>query len=367
LKVAFVLTRADELGGAQVHVRDLAEACRQRGHAVRIYAGGFGRLGSGTSERAHEIITVPHLIRPINPIRDFQAFVALFRLLKDWSPDVIAAHSSKAGLLARAVARSLAIPAVFTAHGWAFTEGVGPVRRAIYWLLERIGSLLSGLVIAVSDFDRNLAIAAKITTPERIRTVHNGIPDLMPGVPTARLRTIPPKVIMVARFSEQKDHECLLRALARIRESLWSLTLVGAGDPATTKDLARSLGLLERVYFLGERTDVEQLLSEHQVFVLASRWEGFPISILEAMRAGLPVVASDVGGVSEAVINGHTGFLCERGDSEQLAQQLRVLIESPESREAMGRAARMHFLEHFTIDKMVTRTLQLYETAIERQ
>ena len=114
---------------------------------------------------------------------------------------------------------------------------------------------------------------------------------------------------MVARFSAQKDHTTLLRALAGLQDQPWELDLVGEGPRvAETESLAASLGIRERVHFLGQHMDVDQILARAQVGLLVTNWEGFPLSILEAMRAGLPVVASAVGGVGESVRDQETGI-----------------------------------------------------------
>ena len=128
---------------------------------------------------------------------------------------------------------------------------------------------------------------------------------------------------MVARFEPQKDHPSLLKALARLRNHAWRLELIGEGPLLErTRDLARSLGIADRVEFLGQRSDVAERLATSQVYVLSSNWEGFPRSILEAMRAGLPVVASDVAGVSEAVVDGVTGYVVPRGETEPWQRRL---------------------------------------------
>ena len=142
---------------------------------------------------------------------------------------------------------------------------------------------------------------------------------------------------MVARFGAQKDHPTLLRALAGLRDLPWQLDLVGEGPLLSqTRTLAASLGLEDRVHFLGQRMDVDRILANAQVGLLITNWEGFPLSILEAMRANLPVVASGVGGVSESVTDGVTGFVVPQGDVEVLRDRLRRLLSDPALRASLG-------------------------------
>ncbi len=143
---------------------------------------------------------------------------------------------------------------------------------------------------------------------------------------------------MVARFQEPKDHIGLFRALAALKTRDWSLELIGGGPLlAKMRTLAADLGLEQQLIFSGECTDVEVRLAKAQIFILLSRREGFPRSILEAMRAGLPVIASNVGGICEALTHGGNGYLLPaEGDTESLLQFLLPLLDSPALREKMG-------------------------------
>ncbi|MFU8795236.1 MAG: glycosyltransferase, partial [Dethiobacteria bacterium] len=137
--------------------------------------------------------------------------------------------------------------------------------------------------------------------------------------------------------------------------------LVGEGlEQSACEKLTTELDLGGRIEFFGMRGDVEELLASSSIFVLSSRREGFPISTLEAMRAGLPVVASNVGGISEQIVEDETGYLFESGDHRQLQSHLARLIRDPILRSRLGQAGRRRFLEHFTLDKMVDETLRVY-------
>ncbi len=127
------------------------------------------------------------------------------------------------------------------------------------------------------------------------------------------------------------------------------------------------LGLQTRINFIGHTTNTAEELSRSQIFVLASKSEGFPRSILEAMRAGLPVVASDVGGVSEAVIHRETGFVVPRGDATSLTKALANLIMRPNLRKEFGHAGRLRYELNFTFDQMADRTMELYERVLNRK
>ena len=171
-------------------------------------------------------------------------------------------------------------------------------------------------------------------------------------------------MVMVARFSNQKDHETLFKALAGVAEP-FQMTLVGDGPLfESTRQLAKDLGVASQVEFLGNRRDVPDILAGAQVFVLSSLWEGFPISILEAMRAGLPVVATDVGGVAEAVIDGETGFITPPGDAEALGNTIQHLLSDPILRDSMGEKGRKRYVEHFGRTQMLAKTARVYSNLV---
>lgn len=342
-------------------MRDLALRLRDLGHRVTVMTGGTGAL-PGLPPEAQ--VSLPALARPIHPAGDLRAYLQIRAALKALRPQLLSTHSSKAGWLGRLAARSLGIPVVFTAHGWAFTEGVAQPQRTFYLWAERLVAPLADRIITVSHYDRQLAIRCGVGVPEQLITVHNGMPDVSPSL-RARPEVDPPRLVMVARFGAQKDHATLLRALRELRDLPWSLDFIGGGaGREAIERLARFEGLTERVRFLGPRPDVAELLAQAQIFVLASHWEGLPRSILEAMRAGLPVVASDVGGVREAVDHGKTGLLVPRGDVGALRAALEQLLMQPETRRRMGTAGRARYEAHFTFDRMLAETLQVYEAVL---
>lgn len=364
MHVVQIITNADAMGGAWIHVRDLAVGLQRLGHRVTVLAGGDDLRsldGTGIS-----YFSLRHMVRPIRPGKDWKAFWEVRGLLQRLEPTVVATHSSKAGWIGRLAGRSLGLPTVFTAHGWAFTEGVPQPSRSLYALMEWVAGAFSSKIITVSEFDRTLAREYGVADDNTIITVHNGLKDIGEELRGDPSRDDPVRLVMIARFAPQKDHMTLIRALSSLPHLNWQLELVGDGStrPTIEEEVAR-LGLQGRVHFLGRRSDVAQRLAQAQVLVLTSNWEGFPLTILEGMRAGLPVVASDVGGVREAVIDGETGYVVPRGDAAAVAERLAAVVANRELRMAMGQAGRRRYEQHFTIDRMVEKTLAVYIQALE--
>lgn len=365
MKIVYVLTQSNDIGGASVHLLDLASAVQAQGHEVVILAGGDGIFHVRAREIGLRTEALQHLVREISPWHDLQCVPELYKAIKRHKPDLVHLHSTKAGVVGRFVARLLGLPVIFTVHGWAFTDGVSARQAALYCHIEKFMARFASRIIAVSDYDRQLALSAGVGNPALITTIHNGMPSVAVTADPSGNKNPVPRIIMVARFDSPKNQKDLLLALQTIKDQPWQLELVGDGALwAQTKALADYLGLADRVEFPGTCTDVAERLARSDIFALVSNWEGLPLSVLEAMRAGLPVVASDVGGVSEVVIAGETGLLAARADTATLAAHLRHLLASPETRQRMGQAGRARFESGFTFRQMLDNTMAVYHDVL---
>jgi glycosyltransferase involved in cell wall biosynthesis len=209
-----------------------------------------------------------------------------------------------------------------------------------------------------------LALEKRGAGPEILFVVHNGVRDIAPDLRAGPGRS-PVRICSVARLEAPKDHATLLQALAGLRSEAWELDLVGDGPlESSLRRQAAALGIAGRVRFLGYQPDPASVLAGAQLFVLSSRSEAFPRSVLEAMRAGLPVVASAVGGVGEAVIDGVTGLLVPPGSPEALSAAIGELIRSAPRRQQLGAVARRTFEERFRVECMVEKTEAIYATVL---
>ncbi|MEG3222156.1 glycosyltransferase family 4 protein [Vibrio gigantis] len=364
MKIVYVITKADEIGGAQVHVRDLSVLATRDNHDVTVIVGEPGRLVSLLEKENIPVVILPELQREINLIRDTNCIIKLYRIIKDIDPDLITLHSSKAGMVGRIVAKALNKKVIFTAHGWAFANGVNERRRKLYVTIEKLLTHLTNKIITVSEQDKNLALEYGVACDKKQVVVHNGVHAQVSSSTSDRDKD-EVKMIMVARFSEQKDHETLLHSLAELQHLNWTLDLVGKGPKLSTiSEMAENLGLGDRVNFLGERGDVPDLLKASDIFLLISNWEGYPLSILEAMSSGLPVIVSDVGGVSEAVCHNKNGYLVKRKDTNQLQEYLSLLIQDYHLRTRMSELNIQDFEEKHSVDTMYKKTIAVYNKVI---
>lgn len=357
MKVVHVITKA-ERGGAQVHVLGLIRHQLSSGLKVFLLAGDTGYLADEARQAGAEVIICEEIIHPIRPWHDYRAMRQLARRLKALSPDLVHAHSSKAGLLARLACRSIAVPCLFTAHGWAFTEGAPKKRRLIARLAESACARLGHSIVNVSTYDRDLALRNKVGRAAQHRVIHNGLPDIPER--SAEGGTTNGAIVMVARFAAPKRQDLLIHALSILPASA-RLQLIGDGPRrAECEVLARQLGVMERVEFVGDSDEVARLLVEAGVFVLLSDHEGLPLTVIEAMRAGLPVVASSVGGIPELVEDGVTGLLLCETTPEVVAHVLKNLLDDPTRAKKMGQKGRERYLRHFTEQQMLNKLDALY-------
>jgi glycosyltransferase involved in cell wall biosynthesis len=376
MHIAFVITRGDAVGGATVHVRDMARYLMDRGSRATVLIGGSPAENPSSSAdeaiaelRRYDIPCLPiaSLRRAIHPVHDIAAVGKLASALGRIKPDLVSTHTAKAGILGRFAARAAGLPVIFTPHGWAITDRISATSGRLFRLAERFAAPLAHTIVNVCEAERQLASEFRIAPPHKLAVIHNGVRDI-PVALRARPAMDPPRLVMVARFEAPKDHGLLLHALAPLCTFDWQLEFVGNGPrEGEARALANELGLASRVHFTGHATNTAESLSRAQIFVLASKSEGFPRSILEAMRAGLPVVTSDVGGASEAVADRETGFVVPRGDATSMTKALANLIMRPNLRQELGHAGRLRYEANFTFEQMAGTTMALYQKILNRE
>ena len=286
----------------------------------------------------------------------------IFKLIKKLSPNLISIHSSKVGIMIRTLKIFTNLPpCIFTAHGWSFAADVSPLRNFIYLFLERIMSFGTSILITICKSDYNLALQNRLIAKKKIRLIYNGMPFL-----EETKREIKPidhkyKLISVARFENQKDHKTLVKALALIKDFSWELFLVGDGPlKKEIEKLVKYYQMEDRIFFLGMRNDISYLLNQSDIFILSSLWEGFPRSILEALRASMPVITSKVGGVEESVINQYNGLIIPVKDEKYMSGAIKELLINPSKCLSFGINGRKMYEEKFVFDLMAEKTFNIY-------
>jgi glycosyltransferase involved in cell wall biosynthesis len=361
MRILHIITKGD-VGGAQSHVVHLAEAQAARGHEVSVIAGTDGWALERLRRSNITTIVVPALRHAPHPVADLQALGSLRRHIRSIRPGIVHCHSSKAGLLGRVAARLTGVPAVYTAHGWPFQPAAPVMQRLASRAGETAAGWIGGEVICLTQAEFQLARSAHVCPGRRLHVIPLGLPDAAaPRADSSDDAAV--RVIMVARFAPPKDQAGLVKALGRIADERWHLVLVGDGpERRQVQTLAEQVGVADRIDFLGARDGVNSLLASADIAVLWSRYEGMPLAVLEALRLGVPVVASDLPGV-RAILGASNGGVVAATD-EALSNELRRLIGSSGARAEMGAAGRRHFEEHFTLETMVDAIEGLYRSII---
>jgi glycosyltransferase involved in cell wall biosynthesis len=351
-------------GGVAAHVLQLAAGLRRRGWEVEVATPG----SSGIVEPLRAAgVRVHHLPLVREPGRsDLAAARALRALDRTRGYGIVHAHSSKAGALIRA-----ALPhrrrLVYTPHCFAFAARFGAPQRLVYRAIEQLAAPRAGAIVAVCDWERREALRCLAGARSAVRHIEYGVEPRAYGRPDRALlefKADGPLAGMVSVLRPQKDPLLAVRSAHRLLsrgELPGRLAIVGNGplEDAVRHEIER-LGVGEHVRWFPYRGDVAPYLGALDLFVLPSAWEALPLSVLEAMSCGIPVLATSVGGVPEAVRDGVTGRLVPHGDEEALATALRDLLTAPARLRAMGFAGRMAYEPRFRVERMVGDTEVLY-------
>lgn len=276
--------------------------------------------------------------------------------------EVIHAHSSKAGFLARlaALTSGQRRRCIFTPHGWSFWAADGAEAR-LYRSLERLAAHWCHSLVALSEAERTAGLAAGVGREEQYRVILNGVDVERFSI---KPEPVPDRIVVVTRFAPPKRNDLLVDAVALIRRTRPQAELHVVGDGPDRETLERQigeLGLDGAVRLLGLRDDVPELLSRAACFVLASDYEGCPLAVIEAMAAGVPVVATGVGGVPELVADRESGLLVGPGDAPALAAAIEALLSDPARARQMGEAGRAIARSRLSHERMISDVLRLYE------
>lgn len=375
IRVMRIIARLN-IGGPAVHVAVLTAGLNDDAYQSRLVAGSIGPGEGDMSYIAREMgiepVIVPSMRRALNPLNDLWTLGALMRLMREWRPQVVHTHTAKAGFVGRLAARLTGVPLiVHTFHGHVFHGYFGPIRTRTFIRLERASARLSDVILTISDRLRDELIDYQIAPPERIRVLPLGLPlDNLRELGAFRgalrdelgFSTAHHLIGIIGRLVPIKNHELFLTAAARVIrvDPQARFVIVGDGERrAALEALAESMGLAEVVRFAGWRSDLRPVYADLDAVVISSDNEGTPVSIIEAMAAGVPVVSTAVGGVPDLLSEGELGRLVHPGDPGGLAAAiLEALQEGRGDRTARAQA---HARAHYGAERLVRDVRDLYD------
>lgn len=384
IKVIHIITRLDKGGSAENTLLTVINLDNTRYDVTLIKGLSLGSEMGAVESCAVEdnlaeaercgvrILTISGLAREVHPLYDFKAFVSLINIFLREKPVVVHTHTSKAGILGRWAACLSLVPIIIhTPHGHIFWGYFSKCKTWFYILLERLTAIITDKIIMLTEQEKRDYLQFKIASKDKFSTIHSGV-DLdkyfnlsVDSIAMKRSLGISDNSFIVGtagRLTPVKGHRYLVEAAREIVDLRPDTIFVFLGDGELLhelKNMVSRLEIKENVRFLGWRRDTAEVMSTFDLFVLPSLNEGMGRVLVEAMALGKPVVASNVGGISDLVVHGENGLLVEPADSRALAGSMKFLMTDSEKRKQMGGKGRKVAL-NYSVDSMVQKIDQLY-------
>jgi glycosyltransferase involved in cell wall biosynthesis len=386
-KILHIITRLDMGGSAQNTLLSCKELCGK--YEIILVHGLSHESGMSDLEKkivedgvekvkrnGVKVIALPALVRSIRPVKDFKALISLVRLIFEEKPDIVHTHSSKSGILGRLAAKMTGVPHIIhTPHGHVFYGHFGAFASRIFMWVEKIFSVFTDRIVALTDGEKNDYINLSVCPPEKLLKIHSGV-DVKKfmqanGNRVEKRRSLgldqnEAVIGFVGWLLPIKGPDYLLKAM----DDVWhehqeaSLVLVGKGDmDVDLRAEARKKNANGKVKFLGWREDIDEIMPLFDMLVLPSLNEGMGRVLVEAMAAGKPVVASRVGGIPDLVRDGETGYLVPPADEEALANGIKKLLDDPANAKQMGLRGQEH-CRQFSLEAMIAKLDALYSELI---
>ena len=360
-KILYILTKSD-LGGVSKYLLEIVIHLPKtiKPYFIMSSPGYFSdeleKLGY-----KENIFFVPMTNSILNLPLHIKSNLQTINLIKKIKPDLIHCNSTTGGVIGRVCGVLTCTPVIFTAHGWAFTDGISKPKQIFYKCLETFLAIFTKKIICVSEYDMQLALRVMPIFRNKLITIHNGIADVNDEYKKKDFSTDKLKIVMISRFCPQKDPYTLINAVSELnREGLnIQLDLYGyGGELAQVLEFIKNVNC-KNIQYKGKIDDVTSILKNYDVYSLISNWEGLPIGVLEGMRAELPIIVTDVGGCSEMINN--NGFCIPRGDIDTLKEKLKFLYNNKEKLPLLGKNSETLFKDKFNVLTMVSKILMEYD------
>ena len=367
IKIFYAITKGN-WGGAQKYVYDLATHLSAEEFSVSVISGQPGVLCEKLTAQNIPVYTLESLNRDISFSRDLSSFWALLKILREHKPDILHLNSPKIGLLGVLAGRLAGVKKIiYTSHGWPFLENRSWFSKIFFKILCWKIVLLSHETILISQTEKSL-IKNWLFVQNKLRVVYNGIENInFLDKKLAREKLNLPETSLVlgtiGELHNNKGLNYLIDAMAEIREQFPTLLCVIIGEGEEREKLEKQITynqLRNQITLTGNIPNAASLLPAFDIFVLPSIKEGLPYVILEAGLAGVPVIASDVGGIHEVIAPEKTGLLTEPKNVPDLILKIQNLISEPETQKVYGENLKQKVKTGFSLEKMVERTVRIY-------
>lgn len=386
IRILRVIARLN-MGGPAIHVSSLAAGLEPRGYETTLVAGSLARGEDSMAFLAERldipVRTIPELQREVSPIDDARSVRRMREIIRELRPHILHTHTAKAGAIARAAAlvSGAARPAILvhTFHGHVLKGYFDPVRTAFFKKVERSLARVTDALVAVSPEVRDELVAAGIAPREKFSVIRLGIPleerlgDATADLDYRRLYGISESAFVVGwvgRMTDVKDTDAVLEIVGAARDRGLEAVLVMVGDGpdrVRLEQLAHDIGIARSTFFVGYQPEVAGYYRLFDAFLLPSVNEGTPVSAIEALASGTPVVATRVGGVPDVVRDGEDGFLFEPGDTDDAAERLALLASDATLRSALGASGRERVLRRYSVSRLVEDVDRLYRSLLSER
>ena len=361
-KILYILTKPD-LGGVQKYLLEITKGLPEDISPYYIMSS-EGYLSDELKKlgiKDEQIFFVPMTNSIVDIKTHFKSNLETLKIIQKIKPDTIHCNSTTGGIIGRICGFLTETPVIFTAHGWAFTNGICLWKRVFYKVLESFLAVFTKKIICVSEYDRQIGIKTMPFFKKKLVTIHNGISDISDDYKKIDFSKDELKIVMIARFYPQKDPYTLVSAVNELNKEGYAikLDLYGYGE-----DLNDVLAFIKNadnsnIQYKGEISDITPILKGYDIYALISNWEGLPIGIIEAMRAGLPILVSDVGGNRECI--NKNGYLVNRQDIMNCRMQIKEIYSQKNNIAVLGQNSRHLYEEEFMAEKMINSTLGVYK------
>jgi glycosyltransferase involved in cell wall biosynthesis len=384
IKVIHVITRFDKGGAAENTFLTVKGLDSSRYEVILIrglsYESNMGPSETRAVESSLEdagstgvkIFTIPELVRRIDPFNDFKTVLKLIRIFREERPHIVHTHTSKSGILGRWAARLTGVPIIIhTPHGHVFWGYFNRWKTAVYIFLERLTASITNRIITLTEQEKKDHLRYHIADENKFTVIHSGV-DLRKFSDTQvnaaemknKLGIAQGAFVVgtVGRLTPVKGQKYLIEAAAKILNKISEIGFVLLGDGELMNELkmqAASAGISDKVKFLGWREDVAEVMSTFDLFVLPSLNEGMGKVLVEAMAAGKPIIASDIGGMSDLVIHGKNGLLISPMNSDALANSIELVLRNSRMRTNMGEEGQ-RLSQEYDANSMISKIDCLY-------
>ena len=372
IKVAVIITKL-ELGGAQKVAISVCEKIDKTKFEPFLICGCGGILDEETKNKIR-VIFVKDLVREINPVKDLKSLFSIYKILKQEKPGIVHTHSSKAGIIGRFAARMCGIKNIIhTIHGFSFNDTQSFLKKNLFIFLEKIGAKISKYLIPVSVENTTKGLKNNIGKKEQYHYIRLGIdienfknfkdkPSLKKELNIDEKDFL---VTTIGPFKPQKNLPDFIKIAKDISENHKNFKFVIVGDGTLRKSfeqLIKEYNISDKIFLLGWRRDISNILNSSDFFVMTSLWEGLPISTIEAMCCGLSPVVNDVDGQREIIKNDFNGFLVKPYDIKTTEEKILLLAHNKQLKNTLSINAKNSIDNTFSIDYMIKKHEELYSS-----